>query len=143
MTFTVENTGVFFSDLTCGTNRSCSLNSTMQRDYDVQIAEDPHSPRFLEYGCIKCIVTQTVHPFKTRHFIYCLHCLKLRSSSWFFDHRKRIEFDLSSTSIQKYRSRFFTLSTIFTLKSITSLKREPCSMSVAVQEAADRQEPPL
>ena len=79
----------------------------MQRDYDVRIADDPQSPSFLEQGCIKCVVSQTAHPFRTRHLFYCIHCSRLGSSSWFFDHRKKAEKGLSLKSIEKFRSCFF------------------------------------
>ena len=78
----------------------------MQRDYDVRIADDPQSQSFLEQGCIKCVVSQTAHPFRTRRFFYCIHCSRLGCSSWFFDHRKKVEIDLSPKSIDKFRSCF-------------------------------------
>ena len=122
-------------------NYYLNLNFTMQRDYDILILEDQHSPHFLEQGFIECIVSQTVRPFKTRHFFYCVHCGKLRSSSWFFDHRKTFEFDLSTKSIQKYRSCFFHffLATSI-LKLITCLKKELCLRSVGVREVENHAE---
>ena len=105
---TVKVLGVFLlTGFLASQNYYLNLNFRMQRDYDILILEDQFSPHFLEQGFIECIVSQTVRPFKTRHFFHCVHCGKLRSSSWFFDHRKSDEFDLSPKSIQKYRSCFF------------------------------------
>ena len=38
--------------------------------------------------------------------MYCLHCLKLGSFSWFYNHKNEVTFDLSQESISKHVSRF-------------------------------------
>ena len=78
----------------------------MQRNYEVQIIDDPSSSKFLDKGYLKCVVTETTSPFRTRHFLYCVHCSTLGSSSWFFKHRKMIVFVLCTTFIENARSCF-------------------------------------
>ena len=45
-------------------------------------------------------------PFQTRRYVYCLHCFKLRSSSWFDTHKKKATFDLSQDALDKHISMF-------------------------------------
>ena len=78
----------------------------MERNYDVQILDDPTSTKFLVQGYPKCGVVETIPPFRTRQFLYCMHCSKLGSSSWFFEHRKKTVFVLSTSIIENVRSSF-------------------------------------
>ena len=78
----------------------------MQRNYDVRILDDPTSTKFLDQGYLKCDVVETTPPFRTRHFLYCVHCSNLGSSSWFFEHRKKLVFVLSTSFIDNVRSSF-------------------------------------
>lgn len=53
-------------------------------------------------GFLKGIVTSTSPPIRNREFAYCLHCRKLRSISSFYDHKRRLGFELLEQAQASY-----------------------------------------
>ena len=78
----------------------------MQTDYTISVAKEDPTTSFLENGFLKCRVTQVNAPFDSRCFIYCLHCCKLGSPSWFDYHKAGFVFDRSERSLTKHRSNY-------------------------------------
>ena len=68
----------------------------MARPYSVMVMARDASKSFVIDGFIKCQVSERVHPFRQRVFVFCLHCDKLRSLAWWYSHWKSSSFDLSS-----------------------------------------------
>ena len=54
----------------------------------MSVLKEDGSKTFIKEGFLECIVSDLVHPFRKRLFIFYLHCCKLRSASWFYSHRK-------------------------------------------------------
>ena len=79
---------------------------TMHSGFVIDVEKDGPSSSFLERGFLKCIVSQTQEPFGMRSFVYCLHCFKPGSQSWFDFHKKVVRFDLSEKTITKHMDRF-------------------------------------
>ena len=63
------------------------------------------SSSYIGSGFLKCHVRQTAPPFNSRTFIYCLHCLKLVSLSWFRYHQKDVQFECSESTLAKHKAR--------------------------------------
>ena len=61
----------------------------MEQSYTVVVVKEDASRSFIEKGFLKCHVEELVAPFRRRAFIYCLHCFKLRSLSWWYSHRRQ------------------------------------------------------
>ena len=78
----------------------------MQTDYTISVVKEDPPTSFLENGFLKCCVTQLHTLFDSRCFVYCLHCCKLGSPSWFDYHKEDFVFDRSEKSLAKHRNRF-------------------------------------
>ena len=78
----------------------------MRPCFIIEVEKDGPSSSFLERGFLKCIVRQPQEPFRMRSFLYCLHCFKLGSQSWFDYHKKAVAFDLSEKSIANHKASF-------------------------------------
>ena len=74
--------------------------------FTVTVLKNDRSSSCLERGFLRCFVRQDAAPFQTRRFIYCLHCFKLGSYSWFDYHKIDASFDMSKDSLSKHISRF-------------------------------------
>ena len=57
---------------------------------------------------LKVVVTQTSEPFMSREFSYCLHCRRLRSMSWFYQHKRLTSFEPTEDQQRLFCSRFQT-----------------------------------
>ena len=64
------------------------VDVVMNWPYSVSVLKEDGSKTFIKEGFLECIVSDLVHPFRKRLFIFYLHCCKLRSASWFYSHRK-------------------------------------------------------
>ena len=78
----------------------------MNTEYNIAFEMSDSPKSLIERGFLKLTVTQIKHPFNSRTFIYCLHCLKLGSQSWFNYHKKDFTFDLSRETVAKHHIRF-------------------------------------
>ena len=80
----------------------------MEGLYRVDIFSSFGSSSYIESGFLKCIATQTNHPFSHREFAYCLHCRKLRSIPWFYRHKRKKGFEPSPQMICWFHQKFDT-----------------------------------
>ena len=78
----------------------------MHPAYTLSVEKTGPSSSYLDSVFLKCLVTKTQAPFHKRVFIYCLHCLRLASPSWFDSHKRQVVFDLSPEAIERHRNRF-------------------------------------
>ena len=78
----------------------------MPPGFNVTVLMNDRSSSCIEKGFLRCIARQDVAPFKTRRFVYCLHCYHLGSYSWFDTHKKEPTFDISRVSLAERIDRF-------------------------------------
>ena len=78
----------------------------MQNLYTVNVFKSLSSTSFVSIGFLKCVVKQDVPPFHSRVFAYCLECQKLRSLSWFYQHKKSIGFEPSSEMVKRFLAKY-------------------------------------
>ena len=81
------------------------VHSQMQSLFTVKVFKSG-TTSFIEKGFLNVIVTQTAHPFRTRHFMCCLHCRKLRSPSWFYEHKKELVFDVTPDMLAGFHANY-------------------------------------
>ena len=73
--------------------------------YTLSVEKTGPSSSYLDSVFLKFLVTKTQAPFHKRVFVYCLHCLRLASPSWFDSHKRQVSFDLSPEAIERHRNR--------------------------------------
>ena len=78
----------------------CSL--LMQSPFTIQVLQNEASSSVVPMGFLKGIVTSTSPPIRNREFAYCLHCRKRRSISSFYDHKRRLGFELLEQAQASY-----------------------------------------
>ena len=74
----------------------------MPPGFTVKVLKDCRSASYVQMGFLVCFATQQETPYQTRRFVYCLHCSKLRSHSWFDSHKTKVTFDLSEETLAKH-----------------------------------------
>ena len=79
----------------------------MQRDFSVVIHQNDSRRSFLQQGFLFCVVTGISNPHKSRRFVYCLHCSKLKSVAWFYRHKKSVGFVPSQDDVDFYKTHLF------------------------------------
>ena len=78
----------------------------MQAPFKVDVYKAQSHFSYLNRGFLKCIVTSTTSPFQSRQFAYCLQCRKMKSISWFNDHKKTVHRGLSPQQVGYFHAKF-------------------------------------
>ena len=77
----------------------------MQSLFAVKVFK-PDSKSFIGKGFLAVTVTETAHPFRTRDFVFCVHCGKLRSPSWFYDHKKELTYEVTPDVLAHFHANY-------------------------------------
>ena len=83
-----------------------NVGERMERRYSISVMMEDTSTSFINKGFLKCHVSERSYPFRQRVFIFCLHCLKMRSPSWFYGHRKDCGGAPSQERLDFFNSRY-------------------------------------
>ena len=78
----------------------------MQEPFTLDVFKTRGKTSFISKGYLKCVVTTTTFPFHYRQFAHCLHCRKLRSLSWFCQHKRDVGFLPSLQMIDLFNAKF-------------------------------------
>ena len=86
---------------------SCIDSFVMERDFSIVFRQNDSRRSFIRQGFLFCEVTKLFQPRQRRCFVYCLHCTKLKSLSWFYRHKKKVGFVPSDDDVVLYETRLF------------------------------------
>ena len=117
----------------------------LEQHYTVVVVKEDASGSFIEKGFLKCHVEEHVQHFRRRTFIFCLHCFKLRSPSWWYSHRGQTTMTITGERRDFTVSNFNNIERrivreIDIVDAVGDLFKEPRSYGLSAE--TDRSGPP-